>query len=143
MQRAALGYRFLAAGLLLALLAACGQEPPQPPPAGGLEVEGSSLSFQAIQGQAKPPPPQTLVVRVDKASAQRVGTGPAPGETAEWFTARIDGEPPELKLVVSITRTTLPPGDYRAKLAVATGDAQQNFLQMREVELHYRVTFKP
>jgi len=135
------GPRLLAAGLLLALAAACGRAPP--PPASGLEVEGGSLSFSAVQGQPAPPPPQTLVVRVDKDKAKRIGTGPAAGETADWFTARIDGEPPELKLVVSITRTTLPPGDYRAQLEVATGDAQENLLQTRPVELNYRILFRP
>lgn len=141
MRPVTMGERVFAAGLLAVLLAACRQEPP--PPASGLEVSGSSLSFQAIQGQAQPPPPQTLEVRVDKAKAQRIGTGPSPGEAADWFTARIDGEPPELKLVVSIIRTTLPPGDYRARLDVATGDAQENLLQSRTVELHYRVLFRP
>ncbi|MDM4769773.1 hypothetical protein [Solimonas sp. SE-A11] len=135
--------RALAAGLLLALVAACDRAPPAPGPAGGLEVEGGSLSFTAVQGQGVPPAPQTLAVRVDKDQAQRIGTGPALGETADWFAARIDGAPPDLKLVVSITRTTLPPGDYKARLEVATGDAQQNFLQSRPVELNYRVLLKP
>jgi hypothetical protein len=140
MQTAVSRTRFLAAGLLLALAAACSRTPP---PASGLEVEGDSLSFSAVQGQPTPPAPQTLVVRVDKDKAKRIGTGPAAGETADWFTARIDGEPPELKLVVSITRTTLPPGDYRAQLEVATGDAQENLLQTRPVELNYRVLIRP
>ncbi len=141
MQTAVGGARILAAGLLLALVAACDRAPP--PPASGLEVEGSSLSFSAVQNQATPPAPQTLTVRVDQDQAKRIGAGPALGETGDWFAARIDGEPPELKLVVSINRTTLPPGDYKAQLEVATGDAQQNVLQSRTVELNYRVLFKP
>ncbi|HEY0914713.1 MAG TPA: hypothetical protein VGE22_07580 [Solimonas sp.] len=141
MRTTVIGTRVLSAGLLLALVAACDRAPA--PPASGLEVEGSSLSFSAVQNQSTPPPPQTLAVRVDQEQAKRIGTGPALGETADWFAARIDGEPPELKLVVSITRTTLPPGDYKAQLEVATGDAQESVLQSRTVELNYRVLFKP
>ena len=141
MRTAMIASRALSAGLLLALVAACDRAPP--PPASGLELEARSLSFTAVQNQATPPPAQTLTVRVDESQAKRIGTGPALGETADWFAARIDGEPPELKLVVSITRTTLPPGDYKAQLEVATGDAQENVQQSRAVELNYRVLFKP
>ncbi|AXQ29868.1 hypothetical protein D0B54_14805 [Solimonas sp. K1W22B-7] len=126
-----------AAGLLLTLLAACGRGP-----AGSLEVEGGELSFVAEQGQA-PPPPQTLSLRVDEAGAQRIGSGLKEGEAADWLSTRIDGNPPELKLLVAIVSTSLAPGDYTARLEVATGDAQENILQSREVLVRYRVTGKP
>ena len=147
------GAKLALAGLVLSL-AACGGGDggggggSDPSTAPGLAVSPTSMSFSAVHNGAIPPT-QTFQVTITRPDAAIVIAGFPVGVTPPtWLdqSSNLFNCTPSLSsctLVARILTTNLVPGTYTTTLRFVIGNASQQLLALRDVQVSYTINANP
>lgn len=109
-------------------------------PSGQFTLSTASLTFVARTNQPAPPS-QTIAVHVSSGGAYYVVAGwptgsPVPG----WVKVMVNAvDSSDANVVVSITGTAEPPGNYTATLVLATTASSNQPLNQQNVQIAYKV----
>jgi hypothetical protein len=108
-------------------------------PNGAFTISATSASFVARQNGASPAS-QSLTITITGQNAAYAGAAYPQGQGPPgWLGFNITGSGTVYQLVLTITSTAMPPGQYTTTFGVGTADSGGNILQSQYVTVNYTV----